>query len=69
LTPLREPSARELQGAIEQLKNKDGVIDQAAHNRFLKLSLDERQAVAKDAKFLVSLYKALLPLRTGRDRI
>ena len=58
LTFLCEPSARELQSAIEHFKNKDGVIDKAAPVGFL--SLDERKAVTKDAKFLVSLYKALL---------
>jgi Tn3 transposase DDE domain len=58
LTFLCEPSARELQSAIEHFKNKDGLIDKAAPVGFL--SLDERKAVTKDAKFLVSLYKALL---------
>jgi hypothetical protein len=58
LSFLCEPSARELQSAIEHFKNKDGVIDKAAPVGFL--SLDERKAVTKDAKFLVPLYKALL---------
>ena len=58
LTFLCEPSARELQSAIEHFKNKDGLIDKAAPVGFL--SLDERKAVTKDAKFMVSLYKALL---------
>jgi hypothetical protein len=58
LTFLGEPSARELQTAIDHFKSKDGVIDKAAPVDFL--SPDERKAITEGAKFRVSLYKALL---------
>ena len=58
LTFLGEPSARELQTAIDHFKSKDGVIDKAAPVDFL--SQDERKAVTGGTKFRVSLYKALL---------
>jgi hypothetical protein len=65
LTFLGEPSARELQTAIDHFKSKDGVIDKAAPVDFL--SQDERKAVTGGAKFRVSLYRALL-LCTYRAR-
>jgi TnpA family transposase len=58
LTFLGEPSARELQTAIDHFKSKDGVIDKAAPVDFL--SQDEHRAITRGAKFRVSLYKALL---------
>jgi hypothetical protein len=56
-----EPSARELRQAIEYFKLKDGAIDKAAPVEFL--TPDERQAVSRDGRFSVSLYKALLFLQ------
>ncbi len=52
LTFLGEPSAGELQTAIDHFKNKDGVIDKAAPVDFL--SQDERKAITGGAKFRVS---------------
>jgi hypothetical protein len=61
VTFLAEPSARELRQAIEYFKLKDGAIDKTAPVEFL--TPDERQAVSRDGRFSVSLYKALLFLQ------
>jgi Domain of unknown function (DUF4158) len=58
---LAEPSARELRQAIEYFKLKDGAIDKTAPVEFL--TAEERQAVSRDGRFSVSLYKALLFLQ------
>ena len=58
---LAEPSARELRQAIEYFKLKDGAIDKTAPVEFL--TPEERQAVSRDGRFSVSLYKALLFLQ------
>lgn len=58
LTFLGEPSAREVQAAIDHFKGKDGAIDKAAPVKFLETN--ERKAVTNGGKFRVSLYKALL---------
>ncbi|MBA3442728.1 MAG: Tn3 family transposase [Pyrinomonadaceae bacterium] len=58
LTFLTEPSAAQLQIALDHFRSKDGVIDKTAPVEFL--SPDERKAVTHDGKLRVSLYKALL---------
>jgi hypothetical protein len=61
VTFLAEPSARELRQANEYFKLKDGAIDKMAPVEFL--TPEERQAVSRDGRFSVSLYKALLFLQ------
>lgn len=58
LTFLTQPSAAQLQTALDYFRSKDGVIDKTAPVEFL--SPDERQAVTDGGKLRVSLYKALL---------
>ena len=58
LTFQGEPGARKLVDAIEHFKEKDGAVDKSAPTGFL--DPEERTVVAKDGKFCVSLYKALL---------
>ena len=61
VTFLAEPSARELRQAIEYFKLKDGAIDKTAPVEFL--TPEEREALSRDGRFSVSLYKALLFLQ------